>query len=505
MSKIHGCWLKSAASSIAPLLPVRNSPNRYETREPADCQHEDPNVPSPIKSPAGALLRTPARHLPDPAARLQPLAAGFRTVRRRAAHDETRGHCEEERCASKTSRSARPTPRASPSSSRRNTGTERRRRRRSGRRTCTSRCPSCAELYRQDTYQLIAAGLRGGKDIPEQVANHPRVFATLTAPSYGPVHGRRVNVPVRCRCGRTHTKSDPRLGTPLDPERYDYTGAVLWNAHAPALWARFMLHLRRTIAATAGIPQRLLSKCVRISYAKVAEYQQRGLIHFHAVIRLDGPGGRYTPPPAWATPELLADAVRLAATRAHVDGPEIDGRTYSVGFGKQIDTRIIRSAAFQGGTAMTEGKVAGYVAKYATKGTEAATGTLDHRLKKITELWFEAVPEHAARMIRTAWALGARDDLKHLKLRKWAHMLGFRGHFSTKTRANSTTLSALRNARAAWHHRHTPPTSPTTLVIAHWAYDGTGLTPDLERLAALIGGAPNARIGGDGRCVTTNS
>ncbi|MFD4144427.1 hypothetical protein [Streptomyces sp. NPDC058572] len=27
-------------------------------------------------------------------------------------------------------------------------------------------------------------------------------------------------------------------------------------------------------------------------------------------------------------------------------------------------------------------------------------------------------------------------------------------------------------------------------AIAHWAYDGTGLTPDLERLAALIGDGP---------------
>ncbi|WP_312847495.1 MULTISPECIES: replication initiator [unclassified Streptomyces] len=65
-----------------------------------------------------------------------------------------------------------------------------------------------------------------------------------------------------------------------------------------------------------------------------------------------------------------------------------------------------------------------------------------------------------------------------------------RTHFSTKTRAYSTTLSALRAARAAWHRRHTPPPSPTTLVIAHWAYDGTGLTPALERLAALIHGVP---------------
>ncbi|WP_331738194.1 MULTISPECIES: replication initiator [unclassified Streptomyces] len=352
----------------------------------------------------------------------------------------------------------------------------------------TTRCASCAELYRQDTYQLIAAGLRGGKKIPEQVASHPRVFATLTAPSYGPVHGRRSSSSACCRCGRTHAKDDPALGTPLDPNRYDYKGAVLWNAHAPALWARFMLHLRRTIAAVAGIPQRLLPKVARVSYAKVAEYQRRGLIHFHAVIRLDSPGGGHTPPPGWATPEMLADAVHTAAARSHVDGPEIDGRTYSFGFGKELDVKIIRSAAFQDGTTITEGKVAGYVAKYATKGAESAAGTLDHRLKLIAELGQETIPDHAARMIRTAWTLGARRDLEHLKLRAWAHMLGFRGHFSTKTRTYSTTLGALREARAVWHRRHTPTPEATTLVLAHWAFDGTGLTPDLERLARLVGG-----------------
>ncbi|MFD9967175.1 hypothetical protein [Streptomyces sp. NPDC059017] len=48
--------------------------------------------------------------------------------------------------------------------------------------------------------------------------------------------------------------------------------------------------------------------------------------------------------------------------------------------------------------------------------------------------------------------------------------------------------------------RHTPPASPTTLVLAHWAYDGTGLTPDLERLAALICGGPT-----HGQAVTTGA
>ncbi|WP_432431060.1 replication initiator [Streptomyces hygroscopicus] len=54
----------------------------------------------------------------------------------------------------------------------------------------TTRCPACVETYRRDTFQLITAGLRGGKGTPEEVATHPRVFATFTAPSLGPVHNR---------------------------------------------------------------------------------------------------------------------------------------------------------------------------------------------------------------------------------------------------------------------------------------------------------------------------
>jgi len=40
-------------------------------------------------------------------------------------------------------------------------------------------CPPCAETYRRDTYQLVRAGLAGGKGVSESVAVHPCVFATL--------------------------------------------------------------------------------------------------------------------------------------------------------------------------------------------------------------------------------------------------------------------------------------------------------------------------------------
>ena len=92
-----------------------------------------------------------------------------------------------------------------------------------------SRCPPCAEVYQADTYQLIRAGLTGGKGVPETVAEHPCVFSTLTAPSFGPVHARRERcgkeLPCRPRraagacphgvlmcCRDRHGRDDDRLG-----------------------------------------------------------------------------------------------------------------------------------------------------------------------------------------------------------------------------------------------------------------------------------------------------
>ncbi|MGW0071543.1 replication initiator, partial [Streptosporangium sandarakinum] len=112
-----------------------------------------------------------------------------------------------------------------------------------------TRCPACAETYRADTYQLIRAGLTGGKGVPETVTAHPCLFVTLTAPSFGTVHTRRESngktLPCHARrdavtcphgrvisCTARHASDDERLGEPLCPDCYDYTGSVLFNALA---------------------------------------------------------------------------------------------------------------------------------------------------------------------------------------------------------------------------------------------------------------------------------
>ena len=55
-------------------------------------------------------------------------------------------------------------------------------------------CPPCSAVYKRDARQLVRAGLSGGKGLPETIAAHPCVFATFTAPSFGPVHARRCKI-----------------------------------------------------------------------------------------------------------------------------------------------------------------------------------------------------------------------------------------------------------------------------------------------------------------------
>ncbi|WP_407941379.1 replication initiator [Nonomuraea cypriaca] len=85
----------------------------------------------------------------------------------------------------------------------------------------------------------------------------------------------------------------------------------------------------------------------------------------------------------------------------------------------------------------------------------------------------------------------AGHPLAHLRLRDWAHMLGFRGHFSTKSRAYSTTLGDLRQARIDWTRARLPYDPETTFVLGHWQYAGQGFTPGEHALAASF--APEVR------------
>ena len=99
-------------------------------------------------------------------------------------------------------------------------------------------------------------GSAAAREWTPRVVEHPQLFVTLTAPSFGPVHSgpssagvSRVCRPRRDahlspRVGRSSCRAPPRAPTPSSSatrcarECFDYRGAVLWNAHVPRLWER---------------------------------------------------------------------------------------------------------------------------------------------------------------------------------------------------------------------------------------------------------------------------
>ena len=371
-------------------------------------------------------------------------------------------------------------------------------------------CPSCSYEYAGDMWQLLYAGAAGGrKGVPESIRSHPLVFATLTAPSFGPVHTTRADRSggrARCRptrgtprlcphgrpswCAVVHAEDDPRLGQPICPQCYDYPAHIVFNWHAPELWRRFTITLRRTLARRAGLTAAEFARRCRVSFVKVAEFQRRGVVHFHALIRLDGPGTDYQPPQLNIDAAGLAEATHQAAAHVRLTIEMPNGTGLALRFGDQLDTQTVNS----GPTGeLTPEHAARYIAKYATKSAEDF-GLGHHRITP-EALPLLDVPDHVEQLVRIAWQLGEHPAYEGL--RRWIHMLGFRGHFASKSRRYSTTLGALRGERRAYRQRQAAEhirellddDTDTTLVVSHWEFTGVGYLTTGDTTLALSAAA----------------
>ncbi|MCV7258373.1 replication initiator [Mycobacterium shimoidei] len=383
-------------------------------------------------------------------------------------------------------------------------------------------CPSCSDLYAADTWQLVHAGTHGGHHgMPETTAQLPQVFATLTAPSFGAVHTSSHRTGLRTEsvchprgsrnthcphgkplwCNVVHRHDDAEVGQPLCAECYDYIGHVLFNWHAPELWRRFTIALRRAVTAhlrRVGVDP----AAVRVSFVKVAEYQRRAVIHYHTLIRLDPTGD---PQPTISTIDLdtlvrqAANQVRLPV---NVDDPADPGMTASperearmLRFGPQIDTQPLIAADDDAKPGLAR-RVAAYLAKYTTKSV-AEFGIAARRISPaaIGEL---DIPTHTRRILTALVKLAARPG--NAAMLAWLHTLGYRGHVTTKSRRYSVTMTALRAARHHWRVRRNHEVEPVDLQgdspagldftstageLSDWRIDGAGLRDDGERLLVL--------------------
>lgn len=413
-----------------------------------------------------------------------------------------------------------------------------------------------------------AAG--GHHNVPVEVADRPQVFTTLTAPGYGAVHNATGSVchpkpsgsGAKCRhgkplsCTMTHTGDDPLVGQPLCGDCYDYRGHVMFAWHLPELWRRFTIALRRGVTAQLkadGIDR----GAVRVSFVKVVELQARAIPHIHALIRLDPPddpatgsGDHDSDGPAaacgggeprsttdhdgrWSSPITAADLAALiqhAARHIHIDAPTDDSNNRNehrnryrngdlgpdgvrvVRFGTQIDTQpltpethtVTTDPTGTSTSRLSPRRVAGYLAKYVTKSLHDF-GITARRLsaEAIRDL---DISDHVRAILSTIAELAEHTGAAVAGIGRWLHTLGYRGHITTKSRHYSTTLGALRTARATWtrqqvaqamqrrnttqHRDGTPGTGRDTADVIDsdavaWEFDQAGHTSAGDRVLVI--------------------
>jgi hypothetical protein len=193
-----------------------------------------------------------------------------------------------------------------------------------------SRCESCSELYRKDWAAIARSGVFDGP-----VEDYRFYLLTLTAPSFGGVHRVPREGAASCRCGGTHDAKDAGLrGVPLEPGSYDYSGQVAWNRDAGVLWDRTRRRMR--------------DRWDSLEYFIVREWQDRGVLHVHAIVRI----ARLEAPSAGQ----LREAARTATAVSRVDGAIVE-------WGAQADCAAFRADGDGAKTIWYLSKALNYVLK----------------------------------------------------------------------------------------------------------------------------------------------
>lgn len=297
-------------------------------------------------------------------------------------------------------------------------------------------CESCAELYRGDWAAIARSGVFDG------LAHDYRFYLlTLTAPSFGQVHRvpRGGGESKRCRCRVVHTAGDADLrGVPLDTAAYDYAGQVAWNRDAGVLWDRTRRRLR--------------DRWSSVELFAVREWQDRGVLHLHVLVRI-------------ARSELSSqEAIREAAGTALAVSP-VDGTL--VTWGDQVDVRRFRVGGDGARTIWYLSKALNYVMKDAAR--EVLAG---QRSRGSSRVWQHLVAlEVAARWMRCSPGCvpGACRSRAHDRYGARSHVVSVTRR--TRHRAGwsftGLTRTVQRQMRRDWAARSAPPAEqpPNDLVV----------------------------------------
>lgn len=191
-----------------------------------------------------------------------------------------------------------------------------------------SQCASCANLNNLYTKKLIGSGF-------ENNDKNKYYFLTLTAPSFGTIHSVPYSVTdamTVCACGVTHEFGSDLAGVPVDAKKYKFGATVRWNNGSAELFRRSMRYLGEELPG--------------FSWAAVREYQSRGSLHFHIIIRVSNDSSAV---------EVVEKLEKVSKYKSH-----------DLSWGRNVDARLLANTQENEQTVRYMSKVVGYAGKKTT-------------------------------------------------------------------------------------------------------------------------------------------
>lgn len=277
---------------------------------------------------------------------------------------------------------------------------------------------------------------------------------THTRPTRSRKDGTTYTYP--CPCGARHKNGDEVLGTPIDPATYDYAAAADWNAKCSRLLAVTMQRLSRLAYGNArtstGRPRQL-------QWVRVAEFQRRGLVHFHVIVR------------GHIKEEHLHTVVRGTGTPGET-GHIKPTTSHGIGWGHQCDVRrVVRGSKHGVGYYLL--KVVGYATKnagsdspglnqhewtMAKAGAESCACKHPLTCSDGPDEMVVTIDDHGNETTLTVSNLSKRRDDRCVRHRLARRGWGFRGHIFAASGQWGVTLREIRERRTQHHDAQSQPT-----------------------------------------------
>lgn len=205
------------------------------------------------------------------------------------------------------------------------------------------KCESCSYLAQGDYRKLLRAGYLELEDTIDEYAYY---LLTLTAPSFGAVHRvpKKGRSKTRCKCGCFHSaERDGHLrGVAVDLDTYRFDEVVAWNNHLGKLWNATNTKLK-TLLPT-------------MDYIKVAEWQERGALHLHVILRIPRADWHEAVVASRSDDSTFIDEVKELIRSIVVEDRWVWGD-------KALDMRVIKTGADRERAARYLAKALAYVTK----------------------------------------------------------------------------------------------------------------------------------------------